>query len=79
MFNELHHPAYAEADDGIEFYDADGRRWSVREVDAETVPGSLGARCLVFASSGSIRRVWHYPASWRRLPDAGMAALLQAR
>jgi hypothetical protein len=78
VFNELRHPAYADQDDGIVFYDADDRCWSVREVDAETVPGGRGVRCLVFTSSGSIRRVWQYPAAWRRLPDAGMAELLQA-
>jgi hypothetical protein len=49
--------------------------WSVTEVDAHTVPGALGARCLLFARPDCIRRVWHYPADWRTLDDAALTAL----
>jgi hypothetical protein len=49
--------------------------WSVVEVDAREVPGTHGARCLVFARRDCIRRVWDYPADWRALDDAGLAAL----
>jgi hypothetical protein len=48
MFDELRHPATGNQDEGIRFSDADGRRWSVRKGDEETVPGSRDVRCLVF-------------------------------
>jgi hypothetical protein len=50
-------------------------RWSVVEVDARAVPGAHGARCLVFTRAECIRRVWDYPADWRTLDDAALAAL----
>jgi hypothetical protein len=50
-------------------------RWSVVEVDARGVPGALGPRCLVFTRADCTRRVWDYPADWRALGDAGLAAL----
>jgi hypothetical protein len=49
--------------------------WSVVEVDAREVPGAHGARCLVFTRHDCIRRVWDYPADWRTLDDAALAAL----
>jgi hypothetical protein len=49
--------------------------WSVVEVDAGAVPGARGARCLLFSRPECIRRVWSYPADWRALDDAGLAAL----
>jgi hypothetical protein len=49
--------------------------WSVVEVDARAVPGAHGARCLVFSRPDCIRRVWEYPAHWRTLDAAGLAAL----
>ena len=56
---------------------ADGAwlHWSVVEVDARAVPGAQGVRCLVFTRQDCIRRVWDYPAGWRTLDDAGLAAL----
>ena len=55
---------------------ADGRwHWSVVEVDARGVPGARGARCLVFTRQDCVRRVWDYPADWRTLDDAALAAL----
>ena len=53
--------------------------WSVVEVDARGVPGARGARCLVFANSRSIRRVWDYPEDWRTLDDAALSALSWGR
>ena len=50
-------------------------QWSVVEVHAGAVPGALGARCLVFSRHDCIRRVWDYPADWRTLDDAALAAL----
>lgn len=43
--------------------------WSVREVDARTVPGSRGATCLIFESFDAVRRVWIFPPDWRELDD----------
>jgi hypothetical protein len=49
--------------------------WSVVEVDAGAVPGARRPRCLVFTREDCLRRVWDYPADWRTLDDAGLAAL----
>jgi hypothetical protein len=49
--------------------------WTVVEVDAAEVPGAQGPRCLLFTRDDCIRRVWHYPAEWRTLDVAGLAAL----
>ena len=49
--------------------------WEVVEVNAASVPGARAARCLVFTRQDCIRRVWHYPADWRTLDDAALAAL----
>lgn len=49
--------------------------WSVVEVDARAVPGAHGARCLIFSRPECIRRVWDYPADWRTMDAAGLAAL----
>jgi hypothetical protein len=49
--------------------------WAVVEADARAVPGARGARCLLFTRAGCVRRVWGYPADWRTLDDAGLAAL----
>ena len=43
--------------------------WIVREVNSAHVPGSRGARCLVFSSADVVRRVWRYPPNWRVLDD----------
>jgi hypothetical protein len=57
------------------FHDAVGNAWSVHEVPAGPVPWARGPHCLVFGSEVAIRRVWHYPADWRELPDAELEAL----
>lgn len=45
-----------------------GRRWQVREVDARRVPAAQAERCLIFDAESVVRRLWHYPADWRRMP-----------
>ena len=50
--------------------DASGIRWRVTEVCGDRVPGARGDACLVFECDTAIRRVWHYPSSWRDLPPA---------
>ena len=54
---------------------ATGERWCVREAAPSTLPGHEGARCLIFASDMILRRVWTYPADWRRLSPAELVAL----
>ena len=49
--------------------------WVVVEADAAAVPGAHGSHCLVFTRPDCIRRVWDYPADWRALDPAGLAAL----
>ena len=49
--------------------DASGTRWRVTEVSGRYVPGARGESCLVFESEAAIRRVWHYPPTWRDLPE----------
>ena len=49
--------------------DASGNRWRVTEVSGRFVPGAQGEACLVFESDCAIRRVWHYPPTWRDLPE----------
>ena len=48
--------------------DASGIRWRVTEVCGDRVPGARGEACLVFECDTAIRRVWHYPSTWRDLP-----------
>ena len=45
-----------------------GRRWQVREMDARGIPAAQGARCLILDAETVVRRLWHYPADWRRMP-----------
>jgi hypothetical protein len=45
-----------------------GRRWQVREMDARDIPAAQGARCLILDAETVVRRLWHYPADWRRMP-----------
>ena len=58
----------------LDFVDADGESWSATEHDCRDLPGTRGARCLVFASEYGFRRVWDFPADWRTL---SMAALME--
>ena len=48
--------------------DDSGTRWRVSEVRGDDVPGARGDACLIFESDCAIRRVWHYPPTWRELP-----------
>jgi hypothetical protein len=58
-----------------EFIDGAGVLWRVVEVDASHTPGARGERCLLFSSPSAIRRVWHYPPGWARVPAEELDAL----
>lgn len=64
---------------GLTFLDETGVRWTVTERNAESVPGTRGSRCLIFASAEAVRRVWVYPAGWRDLLTASLIALSWSR
>jgi hypothetical protein len=49
--------------------------WTVVEVDARMVPGSHGARCLIFTRQDCIRRVWDFPSEWRALDATALEEL----
>jgi len=49
--------------------------WTVVEVDARMVPGSHGARCLLFTRRDCIRRIWDFPSEWRALGTAALEEL----
>ena len=53
-------------------FDSRDERWVVREVDARTVPGTHGDRCLILENHERVRRLWAYPAGWSRLPDEAL-------
>jgi len=63
----------------VNFVDNEEVLWTVTERDAHDVPGKRGARCLIFASSDAIRRVWEYPAGWRDLLTPSLIALSWSR
>ena len=58
-----------------EFMDETGTEWEVSEVDASTIPGARGGRCLIFSSAHAIRRVWNYPPDWYRVSPAELSAI----
>ena len=64
---------------GLTFLDETGLLWTVTERNAENVPGSRGARCLIFASTEAVRRVWVYPPGWRDLLTPSLIALSWSR
>lgn len=45
------------------------RRWTVREVKADAVPGASAPRCLICESDDVVRRIWRYPVNWLLLSD----------
>jgi len=53
--------------------DSDGVEWAVREVATPQI-WARADHCLVLNSRDCVRRVWSYPADWRRL---GADALLE--
>ncbi len=63
----------------VTFLDEAGVLWTVTECNAEHVPGSRGARCLIFASTEAVRRVWLYPPGWRDLLTPSLIALSWSR
>ena len=66
-------------DGGVNFVDNDDVLWTVTERDAFEVPGKRGDRCLIFASSDAVRRVWDYPVGWRDLLTPSLIALSWSR
>jgi hypothetical protein len=56
--------------------DAEGSEWLVREVDTPQA-WARGKRCLIFSSSGVVRRVWRYPAEWADLSSRALLELGQ--
>jgi len=63
----------------LTFLDEDGVPWTVTEHDAQDIPGTRGSRCLIFASTDAVRRVWNYPLGWRDLFTASLIALSWSR
>lgn len=64
---------------GVTFLDETGMLWTVTERHAENLPGSRGPRCLIFASTEAVRRVWAYPPDWRDLLTPSLIALSWSR
>ncbi|AHG93348.1 hypothetical protein J421_5813 (plasmid) [Gemmatirosa kalamazoonensis] len=64
------------APDAVHLVDAHGIAWRVVECDAALVPGSRGARCLIFLSEGLVRRAWNFPLHWRALAPVDLEALM---
>ena len=63
----------------VSFVDNEHVLWTVTERDGHLVPGSRGSRCLIFASSEAVRRVWEYPVGWRDLLTPSLIALSWSR
>ena len=61
--------------DAVEFHDADGVRWSVREASPSHVAAHAGKTSLIFESAVAVRRVWNYPEDWRGLTPEQLSAL----
>ncbi len=61
--------------DAVTFTDADGLAWRVVETACADVPGARGPWCLIFLAERIARRVWTYPADWRRLSAGALARL----
>ena len=53
------------------------RHWTLREMDARSVPGARAATCLICESTEVIRRLWNYPDDWRELGDLELATLCE--
>ena len=58
------------------FTDPEGTFWDVREIKAPDYD-RRGSMCLIFESSGAIRRVRDYPADWYELSELGLAEISQ--
>ena len=61
--------------DAVEFHDADGVRWSVREASPSHVAAHVGRTSLIFESAVAVRRVWNYPEDWRAMSPEQLSAL----
>jgi hypothetical protein len=51
------------------------RRWTVREVNADSVPGAAAPRCLICESDDVVRRIWRYPENWLSLSDDDLMSI----
>lgn len=69
----------ADGDGFVEFVDPTYVQWRVSERDARRDPGARADVCLIFSCNGMVRRVWDYPADWRRLSAAELLALSLSR
>lgn len=57
------------------FIDLHGERWTVREIEARTVPNAPRATCLIFESGNIVRRVWDFPPHWRAVSEAELEVI----
>jgi hypothetical protein len=57
--------------DSRRVFDPRGRLWEVFEDSRE----SYAERSLIFQTHGLMRRIRDFPADWREMPDAELAAL----
>ena len=53
--------------------------WLISEVDARSVPGARGDRCLVCQNEQVVRRLWFYPPGWHELSDVALIALCDGK
>jgi hypothetical protein len=51
--------------------------WVIVEVEASTVPGSRGVRCLICQREHIARRLWDYPTDWYVRSDAELLELCE--
>ncbi len=61
------------------FLDGGGVEWEVLEVEGAEVPAARGERCLIFRSTGTVRRVWHYPETWTAMSAPELVNLSWSR
>ena len=57
------------------YVDGQGIQWRVSEREVRRAPHEPARTCLFFEAAHIIRRVCHYPADWRQLPDAELERL----
>ena len=57
------------------FRDKEDNCWTVQEVDTSKVSWARRPSCLIFSSELAIRRVWDFPADWRKLGNGELERL----
>jgi hypothetical protein len=65
----------SEPADLLEFTDADGVRWTVREARPTNVTAHVGETSLIFECATAVRRVWRYPEDWRAMTPEQLSKL----